>query len=83
MQVLILATGFRVQDFFAPMQITGKGSTNVLEKWKETQPRMYYGIVSSETPNQFVLLGPNTVSKCVQFQMNKNIKETDDLCSRL
>jgi len=60
LDVLILATGFLVQDFFAPLQVTGTNSTNILQKWKESEPRLYYGIVSSETPNYFVLLGPNT-----------------------
>ncbi len=62
-QVLILATGFLVQDFFAPMEITGKDSVNILQKWKQSEPRLYYGVVSSQTPNHFTLLGPNTVSE--------------------
>ncbi|KAG4073235.1 hypothetical protein HA402_008581 [Bradysia odoriphaga] len=60
LDVLILATGFLVQDFFAPLQIIGKDSANILQKWKQSQPRLYYGIVSSEMPNHFTLLGPNT-----------------------
>lgn len=53
------------------MQVTGKNSANILQKWKESEPRLYYGIVSSETPNHFVLLGPNTVSEKSLFRCTR------------
>lgn len=69
--MLILATGFRVQDFFAPMEVSGKKSVDVLKKWKQSEPKMFYGIVSSETPNHFTLLGPNTVSRAQMVILDK------------
>jgi len=60
LDVLILATGFRVHDYFGPHEIFGKNKENILAKWKSTVPRAYYGIVCSSTPNLFYLLGPNT-----------------------
>jgi len=60
LDVLILATGFRVHDYFGPLEIYGKNSENILAKWKSTTPKAYYGIVTSKTPNLYYLLGPNT-----------------------
>jgi len=58
--VLILATGFKFQDFFDPMKIVGKDSTDLIAAWKQDRPESYLGILSSITPNHFILLGPNT-----------------------
>ncbi|ODM93451.1 Baeyer-Villiger monooxygenase [Orchesella cincta] len=58
--VLILATGFRVQDFFAPLNITSKGGEDLLKKWKKEGPCAYMGIACHSTPNAFFILGPNT-----------------------
>ncbi|XP_037040327.1 FAD-binding monooxygenase ktnD-like [Bradysia coprophila] len=58
--VLVLATGFKVHEYCSPMQIFGKDGQNVLQTWAEKDPRSYYGIVYSSAPNLFSLLGPNT-----------------------
>ncbi|XP_037040355.1 FAD-binding monooxygenase ktnD-like [Bradysia coprophila] len=59
--VLILATGFRTNDYFSPMEVIGKGGKNVLRSWTDDRPRSYYGVAFSDTPNYFYLFGPNTV----------------------
>lgn len=61
LQVLILATGYKIQEYFSPMKIFGKGGENVLQTWMEKHPRSYYGITYSPAPNLFALLGPSTV----------------------
>lgn len=61
LQVLILATGFKVHEYFSPLQIIGQRGENILQLWIDKEPRSYYGIVFSSTPNLFALLGPNTV----------------------
>ncbi|KAG4072847.1 hypothetical protein HA402_002590 [Bradysia odoriphaga] len=58
--VLILATGFKVHEYFSPMRIFGKDGQSVLQTWVDKEPRSYYGIVFSYMPNLFALLGPNT-----------------------
>jgi len=60
LDVLILATGFKVQDFFDPMQIKGKDDIDVMQAWKKEGPQTYFGICTSIAPNMFILLGPNT-----------------------
>ncbi|KAJ6640762.1 Baeyer-Villiger monooxygenase, partial [Pseudolycoriella hygida] len=59
--VLILATGFRVSDYFGPLEVIGKGGKNILKSWMDDRPRSYYGVSFCDTPNYFYLLGPNTV----------------------
>lgn len=62
-QVLILATGFRVHEYFGPMEIVGRKGENILRKWKVDGPSIYLGIVSEKMPNLFFIHGPGVVSK--------------------
>ncbi|KAG0034122.1 hypothetical protein BGZ81_006148 [Podila clonocystis] len=57
--VLVLATGFHVQDIFPSRFVIGKDGADVKTSWG-VNPQTYYGLTSSETPNMFFLLGPNT-----------------------
>jgi cation diffusion facilitator CzcD-associated flavoprotein CzcO len=60
-QVLILATGYRVQDFWSPLIVIGRNSKDLFETMKAKKYAHYLGIVVSEAPNAFMVLGPNTV----------------------
>jgi len=60
LQVLILATGFHVQEYFAPLSITGINGQNLLDFWMKQRPTGYLGIVTTSTPNHFGILGPHT-----------------------
>ncbi|KAF9372732.1 hypothetical protein CPC16_002267 [Podila verticillata] len=57
--VLVLATGFQVQDPLPSRFVIGKDGVDVKTSWG-INPQTYYGITSPETPNMFFLLGPNT-----------------------
>jgi cation diffusion facilitator CzcD-associated flavoprotein CzcO len=57
--VLVLATGFRTQDFVAPMEITGRAGRTLDEAWADV-PKAYLGITVPGFPNMFLLYGPNT-----------------------
>lgn len=59
LDVLILATGFRVDRFVRPMQVVGRGGT-VLEKTWEHGPFAYMAISVPDFPNFFLLNGPNS-----------------------
>jgi hypothetical protein len=61
-KVLILATGFKVQDFFAPVQITGLDGVDIMDLWKKEGPSAFQGIISHPLPNCFFALGPNSVT---------------------
>ena len=57
--VLVLATGFRTQDFVAPMEIAGRAGRTLSEAWADV-PKAYLGITVPGFPNMFLLYGPNT-----------------------
>lgn len=58
LDVLVLATGFHVENFVRPMQVTGRGGVLLDETWKDG-PTAYMAIAVPEFPNFFMLNGPN------------------------
>ncbi len=58
LDVLILATGFRVDSFMRPMEVVGRNGTALDDVWKEG-PFAYLAISIPEFPNLFMLNGPN------------------------
>ena len=59
LDVLILATGFRVDRFVRPMQVVGRGGAVLDDVWKDG-PFAYMAISVPEFPNFFMLNGPNS-----------------------
>ena len=58
LDVLILATGFRVDRFVRPMVVVGRNGTALDDVWKEG-PFAYMAISIPDFPNFFMLNGPN------------------------
>lgn len=58
LDVLVLATGFRVDRFMRPMQIVGRNGTGLDQIWAE-RPSAYMSISIPDFPNFFMLNGPN------------------------
>ncbi len=58
LDVLVLATGFRVDRFMRPMQVVGRDGTTLEEAWRGG-PRAYMAITMADFPNFFMLNGPN------------------------
>lgn len=58
LDVLVLATGFRVDRFMRPMAITGRGGVPLDAVWAE-RPTAYLSISIPDFPNLFMLNGPN------------------------
>ncbi|SEG08429.1 Predicted flavoprotein CzcO associated with the cation diffusion facilitator CzcD [Thermomonospora echinospora] len=56
---VIWATGFRSQDFVAPMRVTGPHGTELNDAWKDGA-RAYLGLAVPGFPNFFLMYGPNT-----------------------
>ncbi|TDD88921.1 NAD(P)/FAD-dependent oxidoreductase [Actinomadura darangshiensis] len=56
---IIFATGFRSQDFVAPMRVTGAHGTELSAAWKDGA-RAYLGLAVPGFPNFFLMYGPNT-----------------------
>ncbi|KAI8657178.1 hypothetical protein NCS57_01095500 [Fusarium keratoplasticum] len=58
---VILATGFDVQSFLAPMTITGKTGEELQEQWSRRRgAQAYMGTFVHNMPNLAILFGPNT-----------------------
>ncbi|MFD0689897.1 flavin-containing monooxygenase [Actinomadura fibrosa] len=56
---LIWATGFRSQDFVAPLRVIGARGTELNAAWKGGA-RAYLGLAVTGFPNFFLMYGPNT-----------------------
>lgn len=59
LDVLVFATGFRADDFVAPMEVRGRDGRSLAQVW-EQGPFAYNGIAVPGFPNFFLLYGPNT-----------------------
>ena len=55
--VIIYATGFRVQEYLSPMVIRGRGGIEINEFWRD-RPGGYLGITVPRFPNFFMMYGP-------------------------
>jgi cation diffusion facilitator CzcD-associated flavoprotein CzcO len=56
---IIWATGFRSQDFVAPMRVVGRHGDELGDVWKDGA-RAYLGLAVPGFPNFFLMYGPNT-----------------------
>ena len=58
LDVLVLATGFRVDRFLRPMEVRGRGGVSLDEAW-DPRPVAYLSVSVPQFPNLFMLNGPN------------------------
>lgn len=58
LDVLVLATGFRVDRFLRPMSVTGRGGASLDDAWAQ-RPYAYLSVSIPGFPNLFLLNGPN------------------------
>jgi cation diffusion facilitator CzcD-associated flavoprotein CzcO len=58
LDVVVLATGFKVDSFVRPMTVVGRRGTSLDEVWAQ-RPEAYLSISVPEFPNFFMLNGPN------------------------
>ncbi len=59
LDVLVLATGFRVSNFVRPMQVTGRGGIALDDVWR-AGPTAHLAITVPDFPNFFLLQGPSS-----------------------
>jgi cation diffusion facilitator CzcD-associated flavoprotein CzcO len=59
LDVLVLATGFRVENFVRPMEVRGRDGIRLDDVWKDG-PFAYEAISVPDFPNFFLLNGPNS-----------------------
>ncbi len=58
LDLLVLATGFRVDRFVRPMEVIGRSGTPLEDVWKDG-PFAYMAVSVPDFPNFFMLNGPN------------------------
>lgn len=58
LDVLVLATGFKVDAFLRPMAVTGRDGVRLSDAW-DPRPNAYLSISIPDFPNLFLLNGPN------------------------
>jgi len=58
LDVLVLATGFRVDRFLRPIEVTGADGASLDDAWAQ-RPSAYLSISTPGFPNLFMLNGPN------------------------
>ncbi|KAJ5378260.1 uncharacterized protein N7496_005669 [Penicillium cataractarum] len=59
--VIVLATGFDVQQFLVPMEVFGANGRSLAQQWKENRgAQAYMGTFVHNFPNFAMLFGPNT-----------------------
>ena len=57
--IICYATGFRHNEFLAPMEMTGRHGASLREQWAD-EPTAYLGITIPNFPNLFCMYGPGT-----------------------
>lgn len=57
--VVVLCTGFEVNNYLAPMRIRGRAGQDLHERWGEDDATAYLGMTVPGFPNLFLMYGPN------------------------
>ena len=58
-EIICYATGFRHNEFLAPMEVTGRDGISLREQWGD-EPSAYLGVTVPNFPNLFCVYGPGT-----------------------
>ena len=58
--IIVIATGFKVTEMAARLNITGLGGKNLRDKWANDNPTAHLGLTVPGFPNFFCMLGPNS-----------------------
>lgn len=58
--IIVYATGFKLSEMAARLNISGKDGRQLSDAWADGDPQAYLGITVSGFPNFFTLIGPNS-----------------------
>jgi 4-hydroxyacetophenone monooxygenase len=58
--VIVVATGFKVTEMAARLNISGRDGKNLREAWGNDNPTAFLGLTVPDFPNFFCMLGPNS-----------------------
>jgi 4-hydroxyacetophenone monooxygenase len=58
--IIVIATGFKVTEMAARLDITGRDGKNLRDAWANDNPTAFLGLTVPDFPNLFCMLGPNS-----------------------
>jgi 4-hydroxyacetophenone monooxygenase len=58
--IIVIATGFKVTEMAARLNITGRNGSDLRQAWANDNPTAYLGLTVPGFPNFFCMLGPNS-----------------------
>jgi 4-hydroxyacetophenone monooxygenase len=58
--IIVVATGFKVTEMAARLDITGRDGKNLRDVWANDNPTAYLGLTVPDLPNFFCMLGPSS-----------------------
>ncbi|MBB4425518.1 4-hydroxyacetophenone monooxygenase [Bradyrhizobium sp. CIR48] len=58
--VIVVATGFKVTEMAARLNISGRKGKDLREAWSNDNPTAFLGLTVPDFPNFFCMLGPNS-----------------------
>jgi 4-hydroxyacetophenone monooxygenase len=58
--VIVVATGFKVTEMAARLNVTGRDGIDLRDKWADDNPTAHLGLTVPNFPNLFCMLGPNS-----------------------
>lgn len=58
--IIVIATGFKVTEMAARLNISGRDDKNLREAWGNDNPTAFLGLTVPDFPNFFCMLGPNS-----------------------
>jgi 4-hydroxyacetophenone monooxygenase len=58
--VIVVATGFKVTEMAARLNVTGRDGIDLRDKWAGDNPTAHLGLTVPDFPNLFCMLGPNS-----------------------
>jgi 4-hydroxyacetophenone monooxygenase len=58
--LIVIATGFKVTEMAARLNIAGRDGKTLRAKWADDNPTAYLGLTVPDFPNFFCMLGPNS-----------------------
>ena len=58
--IIVVATGFKVTEMAARLNIRGRDGKNLREAWANDNPTAFLGLTVPDFPNFFCMLGPNS-----------------------
>lgn len=72
MDLIILATGFKAQNYMRPIELTGRDGLRIDEAWAEG-PSAYRMTAVPGFPNMFTMMGPNSPVGSISLQFSAEL----------